>query len=54
MSDLGVALDFDSIIEEARKRAHDLEDFGEGPFEDLLRRLIDSLEGDGRLKRSAA
>ena len=49
MSDTGVALDFDSIIDEARKRAHDLEDFGEGPFEDLLRRLIDSLEGDGRL-----
>jgi len=49
MSDTGVALDFDSIIEEARQRAGDLEDFGEGPFEPLLRRLIDSLEGDGRL-----
>ena len=49
MNDMGVPLDFDSIIEEARQRAGSPEDFGDGPFEGPLQRLIDSLESDGRL-----
>ena len=49
MTDMGAPLDFDSIIEEARQRAGGLEDFGDGPFEGPLQRLIDSLDSDGRL-----
>ncbi len=49
MNDMGVILAFDSLIEEARQRVGGLADFGEGPFEGPLQRLIDSLEADGRL-----
>jgi hypothetical protein len=42
-------LDFESIVEEARVRSDGLTDFGEGPFVDPLKRLIASLEKDGRL-----
>lgn len=49
MSDPGVPLDFDSILEEARERTGGLDDFGDGPFAAPLQRLIGSLEQDGRL-----
>lgn len=43
------SLALDSILEEAAKRSGKLSDFGEGPFQEGLVRLLDSLESDGRL-----
>ena len=49
MNDFGISLAFDDIVEEARTRAGQLDDFGEGPFLEPLQRLLDSLENEGRL-----
>jgi hypothetical protein len=49
MNDQSPSLELDSILEEARKRADGLSDFGTGPFVDGLTRLLSSLEAEGRL-----
>jgi len=49
MSELGVSLERDAILAEARQRANGLADFGDGPFLEPLQLLLDSLEKEGRL-----
>jgi len=49
MSSQGPSLDVDSILAEARQRAGGVDDFGNGPFLEPLKLLLDSLEREGRL-----
>lgn len=49
MNDAGASLDVASILGEARERAGGLEDFGDGPFQAPMERLLASLESEGRL-----
>ena len=49
MSNEGVSLEVDSILEEASNRARKLTDTGEPQFMEGLRRLSDSLESEARL-----
>lgn len=45
----GVTLDFDAIVEEARRRAGGLSDFGDPSWEEATRRLLASLEQEAEL-----
>jgi len=44
-----ISLQLDSILEEAAHRTNGLTDLGTGPFVEPLRRILDSLEREGRL-----
>ena len=43
------SLELEKLLDEAGRRSGGLSDFGEGPFQEGLTRLLDSLERDGRL-----
>jgi hypothetical protein len=43
------SLEYDALLDEARRRAAGRDDFGDGPFLEPLRLLLDSLAKDARL-----
>ncbi len=49
MAHATISLQLDSILDEAAQRTNGLTDLGSGPFVEPLRRVLDSLEQEGRL-----
>jgi hypothetical protein len=49
MSDDGISLELENLLDEAHTRSGGLEDLGAGPFLKPLGRLVESLEGEARL-----
>jgi len=49
MSGYETSLDLQALLEEARERSGGLTDLGTGPFIDPLKKLLASLESEGRL-----